>query len=78
MRKPELPALTFPRPFMYGIREPGGSARMDDCCVGLNRESLENIYVHELNQGLEDGDEPYRVVALYTAEQVETMLAGRQ
>lgn len=78
MSKSELPALTLPRPFMYGIRTPDGAAHMDECCVHTDPAALESVHVPALNETLEEGEGEYEVVPLYTAEQVEAMLAGRQ
>jgi hypothetical protein len=71
LRDRDLPDnLLYPRPFMYGILSPEGSAYIDECCVDTDRAVLEGVHVPALNEALEDGDTRYEVVALYTAEQV--------
>lgn len=77
MRNNDLPDLLHPRPFMYGIRTPDGTAWLDEYCVDRDRDELESGQVAALNEGAEDGDGRYEAVALYTADQVEAMLAGR-
>ena len=79
MRDRDLPDhLLHPCPFMYGIQSPDGSAYMDECCVDTDRAALKSVHVPALNEALEEGEDPYKVVALYTAEQVEAMLASQK
>ncbi|ATZ95319.1 DUF551 domain-containing protein [Dickeya fangzhongdai] len=61
----ELAYLRGQEPFMYGIREPDGTAYMDEHCVDLNKEHITGV-VDGLN-GDETGPNKYTVVALYAA-----------
>ncbi|QDX30925.1 hypothetical protein [Dickeya poaceiphila] len=61
-----LPIITD-KPFMYAIREPDGSAYMDEYCVDLNREHIEGVAA-SLNETIPtEAPNKYSVVALYAA-----------
>lgn len=52
------------KPFMWAIKEPGGSAYMDEGCVSSVREDVQ-AEVDGLNSGLDDEDDTYQVVPVY-------------
>lgn len=53
-------------PFMWAIKEPGGSAYIDENCVSTSRGIVE-AEVDGLNLPLGADDEPYKVVPVYLA-----------
>lgn len=76
MKNKESSGLIFPRPFMYGIQSPDDTAYLAEDCVHNDHTVLESVHASALNEVQEGGQAPYRVVALYTAEQVRTMMAA--
>lgn len=59
------------RPFMYGIRCPDGSAYMDEVCVDIDRNALDELIA-------EYGMDGHEVVALYTGHSVPVAAPSRR
>jgi hypothetical protein len=62
-------------PFMWAIKGPDGSAYMDEGCVSSVREDVQ-AEVDGLNSGLDDDDDPYKVVPVYLAAAPQAVQAA--